>query len=245
MAERAVNEKKLRYQEFLNREQGTRHHTDTEDMRQYELLRAGEPAAVEEAVRIFSSSLPGHVSNDPLRQYKYLFVACATLASRSAIAGGMPAERAYNISDLYLLKMDELESIEAVKALHKEMFAFYTNEMAALEKHSVYAKPVVLCLDYIYEHLHEPIRLEQLASFAGKNASYLSTLFKKEMGVSLSDYILSKRIAAAENMLKYSDYSYAEISTTLAFSSQSHFIRTFKKQTGCTPKNYRDRFFRR
>ena len=59
-----VSEKKLRYMEFLRRETGNRHHTDTEDMQQYELLRTGTPAAVDEAVRIFSSCLPGNISDD-------------------------------------------------------------------------------------------------------------------------------------------------------------------------------------
>lgn len=245
MAEKTVSERKLRYMEFLSRETGNRHHTDTEDMYQYELLRAGDPKAVEEAEWIFSSSLPGHVSDDPVRNYKYLFVASATLASRAAIAGGMEAERAYNISDLYILNMDLLESVDEVKTLHTEMIAFYTGEMAALDKRAAYAKPIILCLDYIYEHLHEPIRMEQLAHFVGLNASYLSTLFKRETGVSISEYILSKRMEAAKNMLKFSEYSYSEIAATLAFSSQSHFSRAFKKQTGYTPKAYRDRFFRR
>ena len=48
---------------------------------------------------------------------------------------------------------------------------------------------------------------------------------------------------AAQNMLKFSDYTYAEISAILAFSSQSHFIRVFRKQTGYTPKEYRNKFF--
>lgn len=243
MAEKAVSEKKLRHIELLSRETGARHYTDTGDMRQYELLRAGDPKAVEEAVRIFSSGLSGRVSNDPVRSCKYLFVASATLASRAAIAGGMESERAYNISDLYILKMDRLESVEEIKALHAEMFAFYTGEMAALDKRASYAKPVVLCLNYIYEHLHEPIRVEQLAQFTGLNASYLSTLFKRETGVPVSGYILSKRTEAAKNMLKFSEYSYAEIAATLAFSSQSHFTRVFREQTGYTPKAYRSRFF--
>lgn len=240
-----VDEKKLRYMEFVTRETGDRHHTHTEDMLQYQLLRAGDPAAVEEAVRMFSSDLPGHVSDDPLRNCKYLFVACITLASRAAIAGGMEAERAYNISDLYILKMDRLETIQQVRALHREMFAFYTDEMARLDQQSVYSKPVILCLDYIYEHLHEPIRVKQLARFAGLNASYLSTLFKKELGIPISDYVLSKRMEAAKNMLRFSEYSYASIAATLAFSSQSHFTKSFKKQTGYTPKEYRNQFFRR
>ena len=125
------------------------------------------------------------------------------------------------------------------------MFAFYTAEVAKLDKKAVYAKPVVLCLDYIYEHLHEPIRVSSLAEFAGLNPSYLSTLFKKETGVSISAYVLSKRMEAAKNMLKFSPYSYAEIAAMLAFSSQSHFTRVFKVQTGYTPKAYRNRFYRR
>ncbi len=239
-----VDEKKLRYMEYLHRETAVRHHTNTEDMYQYDLLRIGDMRAVEEGVRMFSSDLPGHVSDDPLRNYKYLFVASITLASRSAIAGGMDAERAYNISDLYILKMDTLQSVDEVKALHADMFAFYTKEMAALDKARVYSKPVVLCLDYIYSHLHEPIRAADLAAQTGLNRSYLSTLFKKETGVSVSEYILSKRIEAAQNMLKFSEDPVADISAILAFSSQSHFIRVFKAHTGYTPREYRNKFFR-
>lgn len=242
--DRTVNEKKLRYMEYLQRETADRHHTNTEDMYQYDLLRMGDPRAVEEGVRMFSSSLPGHISDDPLRNYKYLFVASITLASRSAIAGGMDAERAYNISDLYILKMDTLQTVDEVKALHADMFAFYTGEMAALDKAKVYSKPIVLCIDYIYNHLHEAIRTEELARQTGLNRSYLSTLFKRETGQSLSAYILSKRMEAARNMLRFSDYSYAEIAAILAFSSQSHFIRVFRSQTGYTPKEFRNRYFR-
>lgn len=97
----------------------------------------------------------------------------------------------------------------------------------------------------IYYHLHEPIHTEILAEHVGLNRSYLSTLFKKETGQTLSQYILSKRIEAAQNMLRFSDYSYAEIAASLAFSSQSHFIRVFRAQTGYTPKEFRNRFFRK
>lgn len=245
MEEQTISERKLRHMEFVTRETGKRHHTDTEDLRQYELLRAGDPAAVEEAAKIFCSNLPGHVSDDPVRNCKYLFVACITLACRAAIAGGMEAERAYNISDLYILKMDSLETVEEIRALHREMFGFYTRQMAELDKKAVYSKPVVRCLDYIYERLHQPIRLSQLAEFVGLNASYLSQLFKKELGASVSQYVLSKRMEAAKNMLKFSEDSYSAIAAALAFSSQSHFIRAFKRHTGYTPKEYRNRFFRR
>ena len=229
--------------EFIHRETSDRHHTHTEEMYQYDLLRIGDPKAVDEGVKMFSSDLTGHISDDPLRNYKYLFVASVTLACRSAIIGGMDTERAYNISDLYILKMDSLKNVEEVKALHADMFSFYTKEMATLDKGKVYSKPVTVCIDYIYYHLHESIRMKDLARQTKLNESYLSTLFKKETGSPVSSYILSKRIEAAENMLKFSDYTYAEISSILAFSSQSHFSRVFKQQTRYTPKQYRNTFF--
>ncbi len=243
MAEKPVDEKKLRYMEFINRETGWHHHTHAEDTWQFELLKAGDMRAVEEGILRFNSANTGHLSDDPVRNRKYLFVTSVTQACRAAINGGMDSERAYNISDLYIQKMDILETEEEICKLHADMMTFYTKEMAELDRKRVYSRPVVICMDYIYNHLHEPIRIQTLAEQVDLNASYLSTLFKKEAGCSVSDYILLRKLEAARNMLKYSEYSYAEISAILAFSSQSHFCRIFKKETGYTPKEYRDRFF--
>ena len=203
MAEKPVDEKKLRYMEFINRETGWHHHTHAEDTWQFELLKAGDMRAVEEGILRFNSANTGHLSDDPVRNRKYLFVTSVTQACRAAINGGMDSERAYNISDLYIQKMDILETEEEIRKLHADMMTFYTKEMAELDRKRVYSKPVVICMDYI----------------------------------------LLRKLEAARNMLKYSEYSYAEISAILAFSSQSHFSRIFKKETGYTPKEYRDRFF--
>lgn len=243
MSTMTVDEKKLRYMEYIHRETGERHHTNEEDMRQYEMLRAGDPGTVEEAVRIFASDLPGHVSNDPVRNCKYLFVASVTMACRTAMAAGMEAERVYNSSDLFIQRMDELDSIEAIRALHKEMFAFYLKEVRAIPRRTPWSRPVAGCVDYIYEHLHQRITVPDLAKHVGLTESYLSTLFKKETGRAISEYVMDRRIEAAGNMLKFSDYSCADIGAILAFSSQSHFIRAFKARTGMTPRAYRERFF--
>ncbi len=243
MKKHAVNEKELRYIEFLNRETDKRHHTSLEDNLQYDLLRAGDLRAIEESEKILYSGLQGHLSDDPIRNARYIFVCGAALASRSAILGGMSSERAFNISDLYIQKMDKLNTVKEIQALQVDMFSLYTHEMASLDKQSVFSKPVTLCMDYIYNHLHEPIPVQKLAELTNLNASYLSTLFKKETGITISDYIISKKMEAAGNMLKYSDYTYAEISSVLNFSSQSYFIRVFKKHKGITPREYREKYY--
>lgn len=122
------------------------------------------------------------------------------------------------------------------------MFAFFTERMARIRKEKVYSKQVVLCIDYIYEHLHERITVAILAEAIGLNPSYLSVLFKRETGMAVSEYILDKRLETAETMLKYSDMSISEIASVLAFSAQSHFTEALKRRTGMTPREYRNRF---
>ena len=81
--------------------------------------------------------------------------------------------------------------------------------------------------------------LEEIAEYAGLAPAYLSDLFHKETGLTLSSYLLRRRLEAAKNMLRYSDQKIAEIAEILAFSNASHFHRAFKKETGQTPRQYR------
>lgn len=239
-----VNEKKLKHLEFLNREKQIRHHRYDEEMLQYNHLKAGDLRAIDESIAMFSGNLSGHLSNDSLRNIKYRFIASITIATRYAIEGGMDEEMAYNASDLYIQEVDLAKTIEEVVALHAEMFTFFTKEMIKIQKKNIYSKPIIQCMDYIYYHLNEKITLKQLSKETNLNPNYLSELFHKELGMTFSDYLKQQRIIAAKNMLRHSDYDYSEIASILAFSSQSHFTKVFKGETGYTPKAYRNKFFR-
>lgn len=235
-----VNEKALRCQEYITREENIQHHTYREERNQFELLRAGDPRALEARKKAQENNKPGTVSLDPLRNLKYLMVTNIASSCRAAIEGGVDEKRAYDISDLYIQKMDLMDDPEEIECLGNDMFAFYLREVQAAAKKRVVSRHVSLCLDYIYNHLHEPIQVQALAELTGLSPSYLSSLFKSEMGQSISEYIMSKKMEAARNMLRYTDYSSAEISSVLNFSSQSHFIRAFKRYVGETPKRYRE-----
>ena len=116
--------------------------------------------------------------------------------------------------------------------------------MKALRKQKVCSKHIADCLDYIYDHLHTRITIEDLAAHVSLNPSYLSRLFKKEIGTPISNYIQAKKIETAKNMLVYSEHSLSEIASTLAFPTQSYFTEVFRKKTGITPNEYRARHFR-
>ena len=101
----------------------------------------------------------------------------------------------------------------------------------------------MFCLNYIDSHFNEKITLEDLAEKLGMNPCYLATLFKKEKGETFGAYLLRMRIYTAESLLARTDYSYSQIALSLAFCSQSHFTKTFRAETGFTPKEYRMKYY--
>lgn len=239
---RYVSDKALLYQQYLNRENEVLHHTYDDELMVYHTMQAGDLKCVELGLRLFT--LAGRVSRDPLNQMKYNFVAMTTLATRFAIEANLDESTAYVTSDLYIQQLENCKDVDAVISLYREMLTSFTKKIAALKKAKVYSKPVVLCMDYIYNHLHEKITLCSLAQHSGVSPSYLSALFKRDVGISVSEYITQTRMETARNMVLHSDIKLSEIAAILAFSSQSYFIKVFHSTYGFTPKEYRTKFFR-
>ncbi len=185
----------------------------------------------------------GVLSKNPLTNLKYHFCITTAMITRHCVEGGMELEQAYRLSDFYILKADACASVRAVAQLHHDMVLDFTGKMFLLKKNDIVSKPIVLCVDYIYNHINERITIDDLSEYTALSLSYLSRLFKQNLGVSVSDYIREKKIEKAQNLLKYSEISLIEIANYLAFSSQSHFIQTFEKYVGLTPKKYRDRYY--
>ncbi len=186
----------------------------------------------------------GILSHNSLTNLKYHFVITVAMVTRHCVDAGMELEQAYRLSDFYILKMDALQTKESIANLHDSMVLDFTGKMLLLKKNAVISKPITQCIEYIYNHIHDRITVDDLADYTKLSQSYLSRLFKKELGISVSDYIREKKIEKAQNLLRYSDFSLVEISNYLSFSSQSHFIQSFEKLVGLTPKKYRDRYYR-
>lgn len=182
----------------------------------------------------------GLLSRDAVTNLKYHFVITTAFVTRLCVEAGMELEQAFRLSDFYILKLDALNTTASVAELHDRMVLDFTGKMRFLIRNQGTSKPIITCIDYIYAHITERITIEELAEYTNLSASYLSRLFKKETGVSVSDYVREKKIEKAQHLLKYCDYSLIEIANYLSFSSQSHFIQLFKEFTGMTPKKYRD-----
>ena len=235
------------FQEELQKSEESLKHRPLDD--EYSFLQAvssGDLDFVEKNCRENAFINPngmGILSTNPLTNIKYHFVVTVARITRRCVTAGMELEQAFRLSDFYIIKMDTCTTIDAISKLHMQMALDYTKKMNLVKKSNILSKPVVLCMDYIYSNITRRITVEELAAHTSLSPSYLSRLFKKELNVSISDYICEMKIEKAQHMLRYSDYSLIEIANYLAFSSQSHFIQTFKKMVGVTPKKYRDHYY--
>lgn len=182
----------------------------------------------------------GKMSSSELRQQKYSFICMATLASRSAIRGGLPAETAFSLSDLYCQRIDLLSDLTHIQNLTFTMMTDYCDRVRAVQQRPEVSPIIENCLSYISVHLHETITLEQLSDHCGLCSRSLSLRFKKEVGMGIPEYIHREKIQEAEYLLQHSAYSLSEITSFLNYPSQSYFTQIFKKYTQLTPQQFRD-----
>ena len=127
----------------------------------------------------------------------------------------------------------------------EETSGFYlldaTDTLAHAIDQAAYDKVFQEISDYVKRHLSDDITRQDVADAVHLNADYLSKVFKRRAGITLSEYIRAEKLNHSKYLLTNSDMSINDISMLLNFSSQSHFSSTFKKQYGISPADYRSR----
>ena len=222
------------------------HREPAEEFLFYRAVSTGDIETVRkncEQGRFMEGKGVGVLSRDPVVNLKYHFVITTAMIARLCRQAGMELEQAFRMSDFYIQKLDDIHTEEEVHRLHDEMVMDYTEKMRKYSRSDTNSKHINVCKEYIYSHIKERITIEDLADELGVSSGYLSRLFKKETGVSVSAYIRRQKIDMAKNLLRFSDYSMIEIANRLSFSSQSHFIQQFREAVGMTPKKYREEYY--
>ncbi|OMC79877.1 hypothetical protein BK125_06355 [Paenibacillus odorifer] len=215
------------------------HHEPMLEKNLFHYVKKGNKTELLRVQASFSEESYGLLSKrSQLRNKKNLAISCITLATRAAIDGGLYWEISYTLSDFHIQHIEELKDIPAVD--HAVLTALC--DFADHVKESRMAKlsrTVALCQNYIFNHLYEELSLDRLAEVAGLNRSYLSLLFKKETGITISDFIQLERIEEAKRLIEVPEISLSDIASRLHFNDQSYFTKVFKKYTGITPKQFR------
>ena len=136
------------------------------------------------------------------------------------------------------IKAEEVESIEriglAVHALLSELL------MAKARADLPDDNPVSLACAYVATHFGEPLTVEDLARSAHVSASYLTRLFRQQLGTSPHDYLLRYRITQAKQLLIETDIPIGTIARQVGFKTESNFSFRFSKVCDTTPRAYRN-----
>lgn len=239
--------KEIIYKEYLNREEEFIRSEYQPELEFYSLVKSGNEKKVKASYKnSFESPLSGWgtLSRNKLQNLKYHFCITAAMLARFCIEGGLEVSSAYNLSDYYILKCDEASTNKELGRLHLEMSIAYTRKMKELRKKTVVSIHVARVIDYIDEHLHQKISVQELASRERISTSHLSREFHKEMGETLASYIKNRKLETARNMLLYSTYSIGEIAAIFAFSDQSYFTELFREKYKMSPGKYKKKYYR-
>ncbi len=177
-------------------------------------------------------------SEDKIRSKKISLVAWSTVFYIAVIDAGVSYETAINLRNKAITHIDELRDTDALFSYEYTM----VSEFISLINHkrfSIYPYPVKKIAKYIYSHIESRLTVTDIADNFNFSSGYISKLFKRDTGISMSKFIQYYKIQHSKNTLKYTPTSIQDISDSLGFSNQSHFTRTFKNYEGISPLQYR------
>lgn len=145
-----------------------------------------------------------------------------------------------NLNDYYMQYCDLIEQKYTFRSLIESTVSFimeilpFQEESSSKENHTIKTAK-----EYIQEHFHENLKLEDVAEQVYLAPSYFGVLFKKEVGESFSSYLTTIRLEAAKKILQDASYSIADTAAAVGYSDKRYFSKLFKEQIGVTPKEFR------
>ena len=181
----------------------------------------------------------GKLAKKSMKQMEYTAVCLIALITREAINTGMNSNEAYDLSDLYLQRLENSCSVNTILNLMDVILKDFTLRIKKIHEEGKKDGDIEFCRNYIAQNYHKPIRIEDISKKLKMNRSYLSKKFTEQIGISMKEYMIKTKINVAANLLKYSEASIAEISEYLCFNNQSQFGLHFKNQFDMTPMKYR------
>lgn len=218
-------------------EAGSLHLPYKDEVRLMNLIHDGKTDELFEAIKFIRTIPVGALSENNIKQYRYIAICFITLAVRYAISGGMDEDEAYSFSDYFIRQIDRTRSPEEI-INHIAIGAIrLSNSVKESRTNAKYSPYIRKCIKYVNDNLDRKITVSDLSDVCGVSCDYLSTVFKKEYGTNLSCYIMDRKLDAAAGML-LGGKSQSDVCYTLAFSSQSYFISVFRKKYGVTPGEY-------
>ena len=183
----------------------------------------------------------GVTSNNAIRQLKNNIIINTTLCTRAAIDGGLEYDIAYELSDHFIQLAEQTDNPDILYELLSKIAYTFAEKVAHTQTPVSTDERLQKAIQYIQQNTNQHITVGDVARYIGFSKSYFSAYFKKNLGFTISDFILRCKLEEGRRLLQFTNKPISTISTFLCFSSQSHFQTAFKKQFRMTPNEYRRR----
>ena len=103
------------------------------------------------------------------------------------------------------------------------------------------SEPIQIGVDYIGQHYHNAVTLEEIAKYCGLSPNYFSAMFKEQVGETYIDYLTGIRMEKAKQLLVTTKMTVKEIASEVGYLDDKYFRKLFKNRFAMTPSSYRTR----
>ncbi|WP_028784645.1 helix-turn-helix domain-containing protein [Thalassobacillus devorans] len=183
-------------------------------------------------------TFPDRFPNQPLRRLKNLSIVYSTIMRVAAKNAQVPAPFLDQISETYVLRIEAASQLSELQKIQDEMEDNYC-ELVSRHSLSRYSPTIQKALEYLGIFYDKPMDTEQISAYCFAHKSHLARKFKQETGSTMTEYQQKIRIQEAIHLLENETMKIDEIAWAVGYEDPAYFSRIFKKETGVTPRNYR------
>jgi AraC-like DNA-binding protein len=176
--------------------------------------------------------------NDPVRNAKNYSIILNTLLRKAAEQGGVHPVYIDKVSSDFAERIENVLSVKENAELMKTMFSTYCRLVYkhSIKKYSPIVQKTVLIID---QDLSADLSLHSLADMQGISSGYLASIFKKEVGQTVTEYVREKRIKHAAYLISTTKLQIQTVAAHCGIMDVHYFTKMFKTVMGQTPNEYR------
>ena len=196
-----------------------------------------EYRALQAVNEVIEKGMPGIMQNT-ITEWKFYLVRVLTLLIN--MFGGEPETSDFidRLNVKVLLHIDACKSVEECQEFFVVMvrnFCRMNEEIGG--QHSALVRSV---MEQVSMDLTKPLTLHYFADMLNVNSSYLSNLFRKQTGMTLTEFVTDKRLAHAASLLVFTDMPIKQVARMAGIPDVQYFSRLFRRKMDMTPSQYRD-----
>lgn len=180
-----------------------------------------------------------HRAEDSMRDMKNMCLTNNVLCRKAVQRAKVHPVYIDELSSVFVKRIEHCNNALELKTLFQEMTRKYC---MLVQNYSMkeYSEVIARILNYIDFHIADSLSLKNIAGIFNLNPSYLSRLFKKETGKTMTDYINERRVEKSLIFLTTTNISIQAIAARVGIFDENYFSRVFKKIKNMSPREYRN-----